>query len=180
MTTLTLGTYRSKGINAYLVPLHGLKFEATEIDFGRPATNQDKALAHKSKAHNVSFDMSLKADGYYRYKEASGHKVLDGWILIQDGDITRGWDTEEDYAVARANASVPDLPALEGTERQVAWATKIRAMVIVILGYEAIDNWAENSTGYQAIVALPHSKDWIENNGGKPAAIAQSMINSWS
>jgi hypothetical protein len=91
---------------------------------------------------------------------------------------SRRLDTEEEYAIARANSRL-DLPGLQGTDKQIAWAATIRAKVVVILDFEAIDNWAEGSTGYDSITSRPHAKDWIECLRGNPAAIAQSMIAAW-
>lgn len=177
MAILTMETYRSKGINAYLVPLHGLKFEQSEMDFGRPATDADKAKAHKSKAHNVTIDLTSKLDGYYRYKQAAGHRVNEGYLLIRDGVVQDEWGTEEEYAIARAN-SLATFPALEGAAKQVEWATAIRAKVVVILGYEVIDNWSNDGIGYQSIAKLPHARDWIESCGGSESVIARRIMDS--
>jgi hypothetical protein len=178
MAILNLESYRSKSINAYLVKLYGLNFNAVEMDFGKPLTDRDKAAANKSKSHTVGIDLGAKLDGYYRYKEASGHRIREGWLLIRNAEVVEEWATEEDYAIAHANA-ICKFPELQGTDKQVTWANQIRAKVIIILDFEAIDNWAENSTAYQAIAAMPCAKDWIENCGGIPGAIAQSMIQSW-
>lgn len=176
MATLTLKSNRSKSINAYLVPLHGLRYMASEMDFGKPKTETDKILACKGKAHDVGIDLAKKESGYYLYQEAC-HRFQKGYLLIQDGQILGEWQTEEEYAIARANTRAK-FPELEGSEKQVVWASSIRAKVALILDYEAIDNWARDGAAYKAMAAAPHAKNWIEWCDGRPDAIAHHILKT--
>ncbi len=55
-----------------------------------------------------------------------------------------------------------ELPELEGSEKQVAWAEQIRMSFIISTG-EAIKDWSKNSAAYECLETLTMAKAWIEN-----------------
>lgn len=73
-----------------------------------------------------------------------------------------GKKAEQDEAAHRAGAAIAhlDLPALVGTERQVGWATTIRAGRLAALVAEAITDDAE---ALRHCVAISEAKWWIDH-----------------
>lgn len=154
---LTLDSYRSKGINAYLVKV-GDAIESA--DYGTPATPEDAQRAHRSKSHTVTIDLAKKPDGLYKYKEAIGHKSRYGWLLIQSGEIVEEYKSEAE--ALKAVKPEIKLPELEGTEKQIAWATQIRNKFIQQIG-DRITDWSPQSAAYEAIDRHSEAKIWIDN-----------------
>jgi hypothetical protein len=88
---LILETYRSKGINAYLVPVgaDGKALDCTQNMYGQPRPGQEDK-AHKSKQHQVRVRIDNLPDGKYIYKECqpvNKHKSQYGWIVLKGGEI---------------------------------------------------------------------------------------------
>lgn len=177
MGLLELQSYRSKGINAYAVPLLGLSYEQNAMDYGKPATDEDKKLAHRNKSHTVLIDLSIPKfkDSYLMYKEARGHKAVYGWLGIKGSEITTGYDSEDEYSIARV-ATMLDLCELGGeSEKQISYANSIRAKAIIYLEcYEGLD-----SRFHQDYLNSNNTaRGWIEEYGtNKPSTIA-AMIRS--
>lgn len=134
MGILKLGSYRKKGINAYVVPLQGLQFSTNDYDFGQPLTEADRAAANKSGFHKVGIDLSQPKflDSYLRYKEAIGHKSSEGFIEVKNGEIVDSWGDDYDYVIHRAHELI-ELPPLQGSCKQIVWAESIRAQSILYL-----------------------------------------------
>lgn len=144
---MELKSYRKKGINAYLI-LDGAPME--KAIYGSPASEEDKEKSHKSKLHTVIIDESGLPDGTYRYKEAGGaafNKSRYGWVKIESGEIT------DEGEGTPPPASSEFMPELEGTDRQVSWATDIRAKAAAKHGAKISSHVATQTT----------AKWWIDN-----------------
>lgn len=159
MAALELETYRNKGINAYLLPLD------TDIklaDYGRPATEEGAQRGHRGKAHTVVIDLSGKPDGGYKYKEAIGHKTRYGYLLIEGGEIEAAFDTESELRSALMQDKGIELPELEGSDKQIAWATQIRDKFIASIKHRITD-WSKGSAVYESLHRHSSAKLWIDN-----------------
>lgn len=164
MAILQLTSYRRKGINAYLEMVCGgsdimdNEFLVTK-DYGRPSTPEDVSKAAQSKSHTVSINLSNKPDGVYKFKEACGHKTRHGWIRVEDGQIVSEFESEAESLKSEQSILLPEL---EGSEKQVAWAKKIRWSFIISTG-EAISDWSRNSAAYECLESAPLAKSWIDS-----------------
>ncbi len=159
MTTLELETYRNKGINAYLLALDtDIKF----ADYGQPATQEDANKAHRSKAHTVVIDLSNKQDGGYKYKEAVGHKSKYGYLLIKGGEIEAEFNNESELRSALVKNEGIELPELEGSDKQVAWANQIRDKFVASIKHRITD-WSKGGAVYEALYRHSSAKLWIDN-----------------
>lgn len=176
MAYLRLDTYRSKGINAYLIPIDT---DINFADYGKPDTEEDLEKSYKGKSHTVVFDLSSKKDGGYKYKCANGHKSQYGWLLIKSGEIIEEFVNEQDLRKA-LNPLV--LPTLEGTEKQIVWAEKIRLDFIQSIG-DQITDWDKGSAAYEGLVMIQSAKTWIDNrdklNPSKFVAKVRDMEKEW-
>ena len=159
MATLELETYRNKGINAYLLALDA---DIRSADYGKPATEDDTDRAHRSKAHTIVIDLSSKPDGGYKYKEAIGHRTRYGYLLIKDGEIEADFDTESELRSALRQNNGIKLPELEGTEKQIAWATQIRDKFVADIG-DRVTDWSPQSAAYELMYQQSYAKTWIDN-----------------
>jgi hypothetical protein len=155
MVSLELTSYRRKGINAYLLMVGA---DIATADYGTPKTEADQAKAHTGKSHAVVIDLSAKPDGNYKYKEANGHKTRYGYLSIKDGEIVQEFESEQEML----SATLPGLPELEGTEKQIAWAEKIRAKFIDSIG-DRITDWSPQSAAYAGLEKITQAKSWIDN-----------------
>lgn len=175
MAILKLGSYRKKGINAYAVPLQGLQYSPNDYDFGAPLTDADRCAAYKSGFHEVGVDLSTAkfSDGYLKYKEAIGHKTSEGYIYVVAGEIAESWEDETDYVIARVSKLI-DLPALEGSSKQIAWAEELRAKSVLFLHCNIGIEVRLHSDFFNSKI---QSKDWIEGFSTKdPSAIAHMIL----
>lgn len=157
---LTLSTYRKKGINAYLKV-------GDNYLYGKPATPQDAENAYKNKLHTVEIDLSTLPDGYYSYKEAGGadfNKSRYGWIKVIGGEI-------EDSGLGDPPLNLkllPPLPALTGSDKQIAWAEKIR---FDAMRWNYKHGW---EFGEKDIAILPtEAKWWIDNRESAHSKVAR-------
>lgn len=150
MATLQLIHYGKKGIYAYLcsVKVEGIKIERGVFVNGTPI-EQDKQDFHRGKSATVEFDLSKFEDGWYEYKEASGHRAKSAFIEIVKGEIKQ--EVESAQELIDLLNPVPELPELEGSSRQVEWAEQIRATAI--RGGFPIDKAAK----------YPQAKTWINS-----------------
>jgi hypothetical protein len=177
MGILKLGSYRKKGINAYAVPLQGLQFSTDDYDFGQPLTEADRAAANKSGFHKVGIDLSQSKflDSYLRYKEAIGHKSAEGFLEVVNGEAVNSWESEADYAIYRASKLL-ELPPLQGTAKQIAWAESIRAKSVLYLHCNIGIEVKFHSDFFQNKV---QAHDWIEGFNlvnSTPSAIAHFIL----
>jgi len=188
MSTLNLESYRSKGINAYLEQVCGGSDQMDSVDvaskdYGTPATKEDAEKAHRSKAHTVAIDLGSKPDGGYKYKEAIGHKTKYGWLSIRGGEIVAEFASEAELLTSERGQTGIDLPELEGSEKQVAWAEQIRKSFIISTG-EAIKDWSRSSAAYEALDSLRLAKSWIDNreklNPAKFIAKVKELEAEWA
>ena len=175
MAILKLGSYRKKGINAYAVPLQGLQYSPNDYDFGAPLTDADRCAAYKSGFHEVGVDLSTSkfSDGYLKYREAIGHRSSEGYVYVVAGEIAELWESEADYVIARATTII-NLPALEGSPKQIAWAEGIRAKVILFLNCNIGIELGFYSGFFNSRI---QSRDWIEGFlTTDPSAIAHMIL----
>jgi hypothetical protein len=150
MATLQLTHYGRKGIYAYLsaVEVDGTDIKRGAFVNGSPIAD-DENNYHRGKASTVEFDLAKFADGWYEWKEASGHKASSGFFRLKNGEIVERCDSKTEL-VDLLNP-VPELPELEGSDRQVSWAEQIRATAI--RGGFPAKNAAKYTT----------AKTWIDN-----------------
>ena len=148
---LALTHYGRKGIYAYICPLtiEGSCVRRGAFINGSP-TEKDRSRFHKGQSATVEIDLAKQPDGLYEYKEASGHKTSFGYIEVKSGEISREWETTS--KMLDALSPVPELPPLEGSDRQVAWAEKIRLEAI---RDGILPRWAAAKTTL--------AKDWIDH-----------------
>jgi hypothetical protein len=124
---IELSTYRSAGVNAYLVE-EGKDY--THNMYGAPINEENQQRAYRSKSHTVKVRIDNLTDGIYRFVEAggsTGKKVIKGWLKIVGGEILEESDNLVALIVGDASA---DLPELQGSEKQVSWAFQIREKAI--------------------------------------------------
>lgn len=155
MAFLELTSYRRKDINAYLLMIDA---SINLADYGQPKSKDDRANAHKGKSHTVTIDLGRKADGYYKYKEADGHRVKYGYLLIKGGEIEEEFETETEMKLSM----LPELPKLKGTKKQTPWAESIRAEFIKSIG-DRISDWSKESKAYKVLEQYTQAQVWIEN-----------------
>jgi len=100
----------------------------------------------------------------------------ESWAARQNWTCTECWQAEKikereehDAQVAPVRDAVSaDLPALAGSEKQIAWANKIRADVFIALdkiGETFKDEHKQAYRDFRAQLANNHTKasDWIDN-----------------
>jgi len=124
-TKIEVFSYRYKGVNAYIVPLGGSKHD---YYYGKPSTQWDEQLAHRSKRHSVTFDLNKLTDGLYRlqgYDKCTG-KSYYRYFKIENHKVVDDADTEKELLPP----VVPNLPELEGSPKQIKWANDIREQMI--------------------------------------------------
>ena len=122
---IELSTYRSAGVNAYLVE-EGK--DHTSNMYGTPIDRENQERAYRSKSHTVKVRIDNLPDGIYRFVEAggsTGKKAIKGWLKIMGGEII-----EESDNLASLIVSNTSLPELEGSQKQIAWAIQIREKAI--------------------------------------------------
>lgn len=121
---IKLGSYRSKGINAYLAPVGK---DHTHNDYGTPIDDENQLLAYRKKFHTVQVRIDTLADGFYKYVEARGHKPRTAYLQIKDGEIEAESEILTDLVVGELANS---LPPLYGSSAQVDWAKTLRLNAI--------------------------------------------------
>jgi hypothetical protein len=124
---IELSTYRSAGVNAYLVE-EGK--DHTHNMYGTPIDEENQQRAYRSKSHTVKVRIDNLSDGIYRFVEAggsTGKKVVKGWLKIVGGEIIEESDNLASLIVGNAAANLPEL---EGSQKQIAWAVQIREKAI--------------------------------------------------
>jgi hypothetical protein len=158
MAFLKLQTYRFKNINAYLVSIND---PIEKADYGSPETEKDADLGHRSKSHAVIIDLSRKPDGGYKYKEAVGHKSRCGFLHIAGGEIAAEYGSEGELLKA---ISKIELPELEGSDKQINWASQIREKFVLEIGGQITD-WSRQGMAHHLLSegALIQAKAWIDN-----------------
>lgn len=187
MSILNLESYRSKGINAYLEQVCGgsdqMDSGVISKDYGTPATQEDVGKAHRSKAHTVAINLGVKPDGGYKYKEANGHKTKYGWLSIRGGEVVGEFSSEAELLASERGQAGIELPEMEGSEKQVAWAEQIRRSFIISTG-EAIKDWSRSSAAYEALDSLRLAKAWIDDreklNPAKFIARVKEIEAEWA
>ena len=129
---LQLTKYKRKGIYAYLCPvvLKGSTIERGAFFNGEPIEEGDnKERYYSGKSSKVYFDLGRFDDGLYEYKEANDHKARRGYLQIQSFQIESEWNDLQEMLAAIAPLPA-ELPQLEGTPRQIAWAESIREKAV--------------------------------------------------
>lgn len=124
---IELSTYRSAGVNAYLVE-EGK--DHTHNMYGTPIDEENQQRAYRFKSHTVRVRIDNLSDGIYRFVEAggsTGKKVIKGWLKIVSGEIIEESDNLASLIVGDDAASLPEL---EGSQKQIAWAVQIREKAI--------------------------------------------------
>lgn len=128
MSTLTLVNYSRKGVHAYIAPITLRKGDLHRQRFinGKPV---DKDLYYRGKPVEVEFDLSSIPNGIYEWSEydRSTYKKSSGFIKVESGEITEDLTKDE---VLQLLAPLPELPILNGTPKQIAWAEDIRSRAI--------------------------------------------------
>lgn len=128
MSTLTLVNYGRKGVYAYLSPIEIRKGDIHRQRFinGKPA---NKDLYYRGKVVEVEFDITSLPDGIYEWAEynKTTYKRDSGFIRIENGEIAEDLTKDE---VLQLLSPLPELPTLNGTPKQVAWAEDIRSRAI--------------------------------------------------
>lgn len=124
---IELSTYRSAGVNAYLVE-EGK--DHTHNMYGTPIDDENQQRAYRSKSHTVRVRIDNLSDGIYRFVEAggsTGKKVIKGWLKIVSGEII---EESDNLAFLIVSDDAASLPELEGSQKQIAWAVQIREKAI--------------------------------------------------
>jgi hypothetical protein len=124
---IELSTYRSAGVNAYLVE-EGK--DHTHNMYGSPINEENQQRAYRSKSHTVKVRIDNLTDGIYRFVEAggsTGKKVIKGWLKIVGGEIL---EESDNLAALIVGADSNNLPELQGSQKQIDWAFQIREKAI--------------------------------------------------
>ena len=180
MTVFKLESNRKKGINAYLCKIKGMQTDPKKMLFGKPDGEENKAKANRSKQYTAVFDLAgMSGDYLYKEVDTNGREKY-GWLQIQNGEILNEWGDENEYAIARATKICPELLPLEGSEKQIDWATPTRAKAILIMAYKAVDSWSVDQSTFKLMAEYPHAKDWIEKLGPSSEGAATLLINKLS
>jgi hypothetical protein len=98
--------------------------------YGTPIDEENQQRAYRSKSHTVKVRIDNLSDGIYRFVEAggsTGKKVVKGWLKIVGGEIIEESDNLASLIVGNAAANLPEL---EGSQKQIAWAVQIREKAI--------------------------------------------------
>jgi hypothetical protein len=124
---IELSTYRSAGVNAYLVE-EGK--DHTHNMYGKPINEENQQRAYRSKSHTVKVRIDNLSDGIYRFVEAggsTGKKVVKGWLKIVGGEIL---EESDNLATLIVGEDSNNLPELQGSQKQIDWAFQIREKAI--------------------------------------------------
>ena len=124
---IELNTYRSAGVNAYLVE-EGRDY--THNMYGTPIDEANQERAYRKKSHTVKVRIDNLPDGIYRFVEAggsTGKKQVKKWLKIVGGEILEEFNDLNGLIVGE---TVRELPRLEGSDTQVSWAENIRQKAI--------------------------------------------------
>ena len=133
---IELSTYRSAGVNAYLVE-EGKDY--THNMYGSPVDDENQQRAHRSKSHTVKVRIDNLPDGIYRFVEAggsTGKKVIKGWLRIVGGEILEQSDNLSSLILGKDALSLPEL---QGSQKQIDWAFQIREKAIAKYKQEGKD-----------------------------------------
>lgn len=149
---LQLTHYGRKGIYAYLCPLkiekgsltRGHFYNADPIDEG-----DNKQRFYQGKSSTVQLDLSKFEDGLYEWKEAVGHKSRLGYLKLENGRIVQEWETSQE--MIEDVDPLPTLPDLEGTPKQIDWASSIREKAL------------RKGFPLEKAVKVVSAKAWIDN-----------------
>jgi hypothetical protein len=161
MKHISLSSNRSKGQNGYLCPVvaYSGKLETEKNRYPRPIAGQGNN-AHRGKFYEGEVRTDDLPDGWYFWKEAILHstKMQSGLIKIKDGEIILNLETIDEMLVHECEERFPSMGELEGSEKQISWATTIRAKALLLL-------WEQ---GYEGHLIPPgviptSSKFWIED-----------------
>ena len=143
--------YRRKNINAYLAPItiQGSKIHRSKFINFNPI-DEEKERYFKEQSAVVEIELPTLRDGLYELREASGHKSSTRYVWIAKGEIQQEWDSLSE--LLDTISPPPEMPPLEGSEKQISWAEAIRLNAI--------------RDGIPAAMASRKSlkaKDWIDN-----------------
>lgn len=143
--------YRRKNINAYLAPItiQGSKIHRSKFINFNPI-DEEKERYFKGQSASVEIELSTLDDGLYELREASGHKSSIRYIWIAKGEIHQEWDSLSE--LLDTISPPPELPPLEGSDKQVSWAESIRLNAIR-------DGISPEMAKNKSLKA----KDWIDN-----------------
>lgn len=117
-------------------------------------THQHLALTEKAKQH----------------LESIGHSFNDGAARTKDAA------KDPNEQLKKIVESVK-LPALEGSDKQVKWATDIRESAIAAVA-KHLNNEADVTTATQALAQVTSSRWWIDNRDKKAEALLQSVLDA--
>jgi hypothetical protein len=164
MAKLQLTHYKRKSIFAYVSKLelttNGADIKRGPFINGQPIES-DKERFYKGQSATVEIDLDKLEDGIYEYKEASGHKSSFGYIEVKGGEVVKDIDSKED--VLEMLFPLPTLPMLDGSDKQVDWANKIRAQALRWLWHQGFHGVSESYAEY--CQKLPTDAKWWIDNG---------------
>jgi hypothetical protein len=173
MTIITAYSNRSKAVIAYIAPIENGQANVIKAVYGNPASEEDLQRSHRNKSHQVKFDLTKLECGLYVMKSGRSQGSKFSYEFFR-------WDGEEQIfydSLADATLSEPGLealPELEGSEKQIKWATEIRLKVLLKVKQLSSDDQISQAT----INRLPVSaKVWI-NKADKVSEIAQKIADS--
>lgn len=128
MTIINAIDYRNKGNHAYLAALTLEKGKVTKREYYNPTSfANDRHYAGKSCDCVFDLEKMKFPDGYAHLRDgrhASAHED-NRYYLIRDREIIEEFETLDDLLLHAF--PVAELPLLEGSPRQIAWAESIRS-----------------------------------------------------
>lgn len=126
--------YRRKGNHAYLSLIEIKEGIIINRNFYNPDEYEDDERRYKGQSVECWFHLYNKPDGYYILREGaySGRKQYFSYLLIENGDISKEFETEKEMLSHASKNTLEgfkeksEFPDLEGSPRQVDWAENIR------------------------------------------------------
>lgn len=150
---IELNTYRSAGVNAYLVE-EGKDYSHNM--YGTPIDEENQERAYRKKSHTVKIRIDNLPNGIYRFVEAggsTGKKQIRGWLKIIGGEIL---EESNDLNSLIVGETARELPELEGSDAQVSWAENIRQ--------KAIAKYKQSGKDIPAALIETTSAKWFIDN----------------
>lgn len=150
--------YERKGRNAWLAKIEIDGDRIANRDFYSPWEKDRECYA--GKLGKVCWRLSSLPDGLYELDQAnsnvmSGVKTYRSYLQVENHQVVEEWESLGELVKAKfppaAPADAPELPALEGSPKQVAWAEDIRAKAI------------KGGFPVEKAVKILDAKKWIDN-----------------
>lgn len=120
--------YRRKGNHAYLCFLTIKEGLIVNREFYNPDGYENNERRFKGQSVNCWFKLKGKSDGYYILREGrhTSYKQSFSYLLIEGEEIIEEFDSEKEMLAHASGVNNEEMPELEGSLKQIAWAENIR------------------------------------------------------